>query len=57
MAYSDDVATALDLDESAVLRVIANLDELKQKLPGQVAKCLTFFPGVDRSVGDKETGR
>jgi len=50
----DDVATALDFDEKAVLRVITNLDELKKELPGQVAKCLAFFPGVDRSIGGYE---
>jgi len=48
------VATALDFDEKAVLRVITNLDELKKELPGQVAKCLAFFPGVDRSIGGYE---
>ena len=50
----DDVAAALDFDEKAVLRVITNLDELKKELPGQVAKCLAFFPGVDRSIGGYE---
>ncbi len=50
----DDVATALDFDEKAVLRVITNLDELKKELPGQVAKCLAFFPDVDRNVGGYE---
>ncbi len=50
----DDVARALDFDEKSVLQVITNLDELKQELPGQVAKCLAFFPGVDRTVGGYE---
>lgn len=50
----DDVATALDFDEKAVQRVITNLDELKKDLPGQVAQCLAFFPGVDRTVGGYE---
>ncbi len=50
----DDVATALDFDEKAVQRVITNLDELKKELPGQVAKCLAFFPDVDRNVGGYE---
>lgn len=50
----DDVATALDFDEKAVQRVITNLDELKKDLPSQVAQCLTFFPGVDRTVGGYE---
>ena len=50
----DDVATALDFDEKAVQKVITNLDELKKELPGVVARCLTFFPGVDRTVGGYE---
>jgi type I restriction enzyme R subunit len=50
----DDVATALDFDEKAVQKVITNLDELKKELPGVVAKCLGFFPGVDRTVGGYE---
>jgi type I restriction enzyme, R subunit len=50
----DDVAKALDFDEKAVLQVITNLDELKKALPGAVAKCLGYFPGVDRSIGGYE---
>lgn len=50
----DDVATALDFDEKAVQKVITNLDDLKKELPGVVAKCLAFFPGVDRTVGGYE---
>ncbi len=50
----DDVAAALDFDEKAVQKVITNLDELKKELPGVVAKCLAFFPGVDRTVGGYE---
>jgi type I restriction enzyme R subunit len=50
----DDVATALDFDEKAVQKVITNLDELKKELPGQVTKCLSFFPNVDRTVGGYE---
>jgi len=50
----DDVAQALSFDEQAIQRVITNLDELKQELPKVVAKCLGFFPGVDRTVGGYE---
>jgi type I restriction enzyme R subunit len=50
----DDVATALDFDEKAVQKVITNLDELKKELPGVVARCLAFFPEVDRTVGGYE---
>jgi len=50
----DDVAKALDFDEKAVLQVITNLDELKKQLPDAVAKCLAYFPGVDRALGGYE---
>ncbi|MBX3151520.1 type I restriction endonuclease subunit R [Candidatus Obscuribacterales bacterium] len=50
----DDVATALDFDEKAVQKVITNLDELKNRFPAQIAKCLSFFPNVDRTVGGYE---
>ena len=50
----DDVATALDFDESAVQKVITNLDELKKELPDVVQKCLAFFPGVNRTIGGYE---
>lgn len=50
----DDVAAALDFDEKAVQKVITNLDELKKELPGQVVKCLVFFPGVNRTMGGYE---
>lgn len=50
----DEVATALDFDEKAVLRVITDLEELKKELPGRMAKCLSFFPKVNRTVGGYE---
>lgn len=50
----DEVATALDFDEKSVHKVITNLDDLKKDLPGQVAKCLAFFPKIDRTVGGYE---
>ncbi len=50
----DDVASTLDFDEKAVQKVITNLDELKKELPGVVARCLAFFPSVDRTVGGYE---
>lgn len=50
----DDVANALDFDEQAVQQVITNLDGLKERLPGQLAACLAFFPDVDRTVGGYE---
>jgi type I restriction enzyme, R subunit len=50
----DDVAQALDFDEKAVQQVVSNIDELRQVLPVQMLKCLSFFPDVDRSVGGYE---
>jgi type I restriction enzyme, R subunit len=50
----DDVARALDFDEKVVQQVVSNIDELRKALPVQVQKCLTLFPGVDRSVGGYE---
>lgn len=50
----DEVASALDFDEKAVQKVITNLDGLKKELPDRIAKCLSFFPNVDRTVGGYE---
>ena len=45
----DDVAAALEFDDQSVKQVISNIQELKDKLPEAMQKCLAFFPGVDRS--------
>ena len=50
----DDVASALDFDETTVRNVITNLEELKKQLPTVMGQCLTFFPGVDRSISGYE---
>jgi type I restriction enzyme R subunit len=50
----DDVAQALDFDEKSVQEVISNLEDVKKELPIQIAKCVAFFPGVDRTVGGYE---
>ncbi|MGE0540937.1 MAG: type I restriction endonuclease subunit R [Dehalococcoidia bacterium] len=50
----DDVAQSLNFDEQAIRAVIGNLDQLRAEVPGAVAACLAFFPGVDRSVGGYE---
>ncbi len=50
----DDVAQALDFDEKAVQKIVSSIDELRQTLPVQIQKCLTFFVGVDRTVGGYE---
>ena len=46
----DDVAKALDFDENSVQKAITNIEQVKSAMPGQMEKCLAFFPGVDRSV-------
>jgi type I restriction enzyme, R subunit len=46
----DDVAQAIQFDEEGITRVIANISELKDKLPAAVQKCLIYFAGADRTV-------
>ena len=46
----DDVANALDFDEKSVQTVITNIDEVKQKFPALMKKCLHYFLGVDRTI-------
>ena len=46
----DDVARSLAFDDKSVLRVISNLQVLKDQLPEAMAVCLAHFPGIDRTV-------
>ena len=46
----DDVAKALDFDEKSVQKIIANIDSVKKEIPRLIAKCLEYFPGVDRTI-------
>ena len=46
----DDVAKALEFDEKGITAVVSNIQELKDKLPEEMQKCLAFFAGVDRTV-------
>ena len=50
----DDVAQAIGFDEEGIRKVVSNIAELLEKLPGAVQKCLEYFPGVDRSVSGYE---
>ena len=50
----DNVAGALNFDETTIHKVITNINELKGQLQEQIDKCLAFFPGVDRKVGGYE---
>ena len=38
----------------SVRLVVSNIDELRKVLPVKMQKCLSFFPGVDRTVGGYE---
>jgi type I restriction enzyme R subunit len=46
----DDVARAIQFDEEGITRVVKNINELFGRLPEAVQNCLTYFPGVDRTV-------
>ncbi|MEQ1870656.1 MAG: HsdR family type I site-specific deoxyribonuclease [Vicinamibacterales bacterium] len=50
----DDVAKALEFDEKGFRSVVGNIAGLKDQLPEAVQKCLTFFPGVDRTLAGYE---
>lgn len=46
----DNVANALDFDIQEMRNVISNISKLKEELPVAMAKCLSHFKGVDRSI-------
>ena len=46
----DDVAAALEFDDQSVKQVVSNIQELKDKLPEAMQKCLAFFAGCDRTL-------
>lgn len=46
----DNVAKALDFDEGSMKKVITNIEEVKQRIPALLRKCLSYFMGVDRTV-------
>ena len=46
----DDVAAALEFDDQSVKQVVSNIQELKDKLPETMQKCLAFFAGCDRTL-------
>jgi type I restriction enzyme R subunit len=50
----DDTAHALAFDEETVRTVITNLQELKDKLPEVMEKCLAHFKGIDRTIAGFE---
>ncbi|TWE10473.1 type I restriction endonuclease subunit R [Rudaeicoccus suwonensis] len=50
----DDVAKSLAFDEKSVQQVISNIEELKKQLALTMETALSFFPGVDRTIGGYE---
>lgn len=46
----DDVAAALEFDDQSVKQIVSNIQELKEKLPESMQKCLAFFVGCDRKL-------
>ena len=46
----DNVAKALNFDESGMKKVITNIEEVKKQVPALMRKCLSYFMGVDRTV-------
>ncbi|MEX0663319.1 MAG: type I restriction endonuclease subunit R [Acidimicrobiia bacterium] len=50
----DDVAQALAFDDASIENVVSNLDALKDQLVPAMAKCLVWFPRVDRTVAGWE---
>ncbi|TAM43600.1 MAG: HsdR family type I site-specific deoxyribonuclease [Gammaproteobacteria bacterium] len=45
----DDVAKALEFDDKTITAVVSNIQELRDRLPEAIQKCLAFFAGVDRN--------
>ncbi|GAB2493918.1 HsdR family type I site-specific deoxyribonuclease [Promicromonospora xylanilytica] len=50
----DDVAGAFEFDDKSVEQMISNIDTLRDQLAPAIAAALTFFPGIDRTVGGYE---
>ena len=46
----DNVARALDFDETSMRRIITNIQEIKKQFPALLKKCLSYFMGVDRTI-------
>lgn len=46
----DNVAKALNFDESGMKKVVTNIEEVKKQVPAIMRKCLSYFMGVDRTV-------
>ena len=51
----DDVAKALNFDETDVRKIITSIDGVRRKIKELVEACVQFFPGIDRRKSDWET--
>ncbi len=51
----DDVAKALNFDESEVRKIITSIEAVRGKIGELIAACVAFFPGVDRTKSDFDT--
>lgn len=51
----ENFAKAINFDEEAMKDVIKNIDTIKQQIPELMAKCLEFFPGIDRTDDSWQT--
>ncbi len=45
----DNVARALNFDDTTIKQVISNIEEIKDHFPALMEKCLDYFPMVDRT--------
>lgn len=46
----DNVAKALNFDESSMKKIVTNVEEVKKRFPALLRKCLSYFMGVDRTI-------
>ena len=46
----DNVAKALNFDETSMKKIVTNIEEVKKRFPALLRKCLSFFMGVDRTI-------
>ena len=46
----DNVAQALQFDETSMRAIITNINEIKSQIPSLLNKCLNYFIGVDRTL-------
>ena len=50
----DNVARSLAFDEETIKTIVKNIQEIKALIPKFIDDCISFFPGVDRTMGGWE---